>query len=92
VGYMHAAEMLRRGEIDATIWNIDEVPVRFPELKVVPLRTARAQAIAQLAGEAVLVTRPESPEVGQIANALLDWDVVLQVQAEVIAGRRYPAY
>jgi hypothetical protein len=92
VGYMHAAEMLLRGEIDATIWNIDEVSVRFPELKVVPLRTARAQAIARLAGEAVLVTRPESPEVGQITNALLDWDVVLQVQAEVVAGRRYPAY
>jgi hypothetical protein len=92
VGYMHAAEMLRRGEIDATVWNIDELPVRFPELKVAPLRTARAQAIAQLASEAVLVTRADSPEVAQIANALLDWDAVLHVQAEVVAGRRYPSY
>jgi hypothetical protein len=92
VGYMHAAEMLRRGEIDATIWNVDELPVRFPELQVVPLQTPRARAIARLAGEAVLVTRPESPEVSQIANALIDWNAVLQVQAEVVAGRRHPAY
>ena len=65
---------------------------RSPLSPRTPLRTSRARAIAQLAGEAVLVTRAESPEVSQLANALLDWDVVLQVQAEVVAGRRNPAY
>lgn len=92
VGYMHAAEMLQRGEIDATIWNVDELPVRFPQLKVVPLQTSRAQAIARLASEAVLVTRAGSTDVNQIAHALIDWEAVLRIQRDVVAGQRYPSY
>lgn len=82
VQYTNIVGMLRRGELDAGIWNEDDVHMRYPDLS--------ARAIDDGADEdntrAVIVVRSGDALTRQVIRALVDTGCVRAIQRQVMDG------
>lgn len=91
VAYSHLLDRLRGGQIDAAIWNLDELP-QNSGVGVRPLQSATAGQMAERNTEAVIVMDAGRPDLERLLPELVDQDAVAAIQQEVVEGRRIPSY
>lgn len=89
ISYAEAVPRLMSGAIDAAVWDADmPLPSGLP-LVTVPRR--RRDPAGDLDTEAVLVTRAESQELGDLIASVIDPAQVIAVQKRVLAGEELPS-
>lgn len=88
VPYSQLLSYLQDGEIDACVFNSDEVQERYLNFKQVPISFIEQNSNT----EAVLVSREEDVRVFRHLFSLVDTELILTIQKDVIAGVRYPNY
>lgn len=90
--YTILMERLLLREIDAVIWNADEVQVRHPGIAIRPLQSEKSRRLSRRHTCAAVVARKDRAGVVEMLQAVLDPAALAAVQAEVLAGTRLPSY
>jgi hypothetical protein len=91
IEYSQSLTLLDTGVIDATIWSAEALPPTLSSLRSVTLDQQREPALAALS-EAAIVVAAGNDTMRHLLQALIDPAPLLQIQAEVVAGTRRPAY
>lgn len=92
VHYMSLMAAMEKGQIDATVWNQDDFFASSYPFKAVPLALGAEPPRAQENTEAVLVVARGNQLMRQTLYSAIDPGLVCEIQKEVMAGRRVPAY
>lgn len=92
IPYSHLLQRLREGQIDAAIWNLDELSSGTMEIYSRPLQSPEARRIAESSSEAVLVIDANRPDLERLLPEIIDPAVVRRIQDEVLEGKRIPSY
>ena len=87
VDYSQLLEMLKRKEIDATVWNGDEISENNKDLNVVKLNIEQSDNTS-----AVIVIDRNRIDLRKVLIDAIDEQDVLDIQNDVIAGGRIPSY
>lgn len=87
VSYTHLIDKLKTGEIDATVWNGDELESTMDDIHTVtlPLKD-NTNTIA------VVIINSQRHELHRILTDLIDQDEVIRIQQQVINGDIIPSY
>lgn len=93
VPYTQLPELLRRGEVDATVWNLDEVHERIGEVvDVLPLGDEITRDLSLRNSSAALAVRSSSGGALSAVRHRINLDTVTDVQRSVLRGERLPSY
>lgn len=87
MGYHQIMEKLETGEIDAAVWNEDEITDKH--------LTMNYRAVPEddeIDTEAVLVVQTEKKEMANLLNEIIDVEVVKEFQQKVLSGKMTPSY
>lgn len=79
-------------ELDAAVWNYDEIQDHGLVIKNEPLRSKEAQDIEGSNTRAVLVVMQNNWGVEKIINRVLNKEKVIKIQTDVILNRILPEY
>lgn len=90
--YTVLLDKLLRREIDAVIWNADDVQVRHPGISVRPLQSVAGRAMNRRHTQAALVARADRHGVAELLRQVMDPAVLTAIQDEVLSGQRLPSY
>lgn len=90
--YTMLLDKLLRREIDAVIWNADEIQVRHPDILVRPLQSDAGRALSRRHTRAALVARGDRHGVVELLRDVMDPAALTAVQADVLTGSRLPSY
>lgn len=93
IDYSTSLKQLSSGEIDATVWVKQDLPLLPEQFHIVPIdrNNFEDNQLEQL-GEAVIVTLPDAVAVQHLLHATLDADHLGAIQSDVLTGRRRPTY
>lgn len=83
--YSHIIEHVIKGDIDATIMNLDEVADRHLKINCVPIKNENLDNTI-----AVLVVKSDGK--GGLLQKIIDSDSVLSIQKQVLEGKIEPSY
>lgn len=86
-GYSQILQRVVQGDIDAAVWNKDEIDEKLCEVKYYPIKE-----IGSSANEAVLVVSKDKPELAALLRELIDIKTVTNIQQLVLKGRITPSY
>ncbi|MET7640713.1 GntR family transcriptional regulator YhfZ [Streptomyces sp. NPDC005438] len=90
--YMQLPDLFARGEVDATVWNLDEVQGRMGEgVDVLPLSDEILGELSLRNARAAIVGRAEDRPLGVVRQAL-DPDLITGIQQAVLRGDLIPSY
>ncbi|TMQ96269.1 GntR family transcriptional regulator [Actinomadura soli] len=91
--YMQLGELFRRGEVDATVWNLDEVHQHIDEdFTTIPFDEVTSTGLADRNSSAVLAVRAgDSPALDAVRDRL-SAELVTRTQQAVLTGDRLPSY
>lgn len=93
ISYMQIRSALSTGQIDATIWNVDDFTLRpAPDFKLVSANKAGFGTLYDIYSEAVIVVAQEQKGLINLLNTVLNLEAFLAVQADVVAGKKLPSY
>lgn len=88
INYSQLMALLEQGEIDAAVWNMDNILEHYPHLNY------RKLALGQNHDEttAVLVVSTNRTAIHAVLDEYLDVPDILEQQRQVLAHERYPNY
>ena len=89
IDYNKIPELLKRGIIDATIWNLDEIEEQNMKIEYEELSN---KELVSLANEAVLITAENDSFLKNIVKKVIDKEYILQVQKDMLEDKIYPSY
>lgn len=87
INYSQLITHLQRGEIDAAVWNLDNILEHYPDLNYRKLDFAQNDE-----NTAVLVVSSQRPTIRAVLDEYLDVDAILEQRRQVLACERYPNY
>lgn len=87
VGYTQVMQKVLSGEVDAAIWNMDEIQEKLYDASYKVLEFEEEKDT-----EAVIVVRKDRRELASLINSLIDTDLVLRNQKLVMEGLLVPGY
>jgi hypothetical protein len=90
--YAQILSKLKNNEIDAAIWNEDEIREKNLDFKVAPLQNATALGIRSDDTTAVIVVSEESSKFEAILKRFVDFQATEAIQKKVIRGELTPVY
>lgn len=90
--YTVLLDQLLRRQIDAVIWNTDELQIRKPGITFQPLQSEASRRLSRRHTRAAIVAGGDRVGVAELLRGVLDPQVLTGVQAEVLAGSRLPSY
>lgn len=88
IEYSHIIEHVIKGDIDATVMNIDEVNDRGLRINYTPLVKEEDDSNTT----AVMVVKSKNKEIGELLKKIIDPKTVLQIQKQVLEGKIQPSY
>ena len=86
VDYNQMLPMIKRNEIQATVWNRDEINDALIQVNMVPIYSEEEST------EAVLVVDRNRPELIKLFEKLVDTKLVTEIQHKVMEGKMPPKY
>ena len=89
--YSELSEKLNKGEIDASLWNLDELKEKFILKNVHKLGKTIVKEMED-ACTAVLVVRNDDKKLQLLMKDILDIDEIHQIQGKVLEKEILPAY
>lgn len=87
VDYSQSLKRVLSGDIDAAVWNKDEILD-----KLIEINYAEIQDVNILADEAVLVVNKDEPELASLLDEIIDVNTVVNIQKLVLEGKITPSY
>lgn len=87
LNYNQIMEKLANKEIDAAVWNLDEILEHYPNFHYLPIAVEHNSD-----SEAVVITSLEKPEIGALLAQLIDVEKILDIQSKVIQKDISPVY
>ncbi|MFI9027199.1 GntR family transcriptional regulator YhfZ [Streptomyces sp. NPDC053560] len=91
--YMQLRDLFARGEVDATVWNLDEAQDHLgPDVDVQPLGDEITRDLALRNSSAALIGRAQSAGALSAVRDGVDLSLVTDLQREVLRGERMPSY
>jgi len=87
VDYSQILERVLSGDIDAAVWNKDEVTDKIVKINYI---TVDLQDVEDT--EAVIVVSSEKPEIASLLKEIIDADTVMNIQKLVLEGKITPSY
>ncbi|GAU75491.1 GntR family transcriptional regulator YhfZ [Fusibacter sp. 3D3] len=90
--YNQIIQKLEMNEIDAAIWNGDEIFEKKLEVYIQPLKNPVAIEMDKKGNVAVIVVSNETKVIGRIMERLLDLEMVEEVQKKVMNNDMIPIY
>ncbi|MFJ9178619.1 GntR family transcriptional regulator YhfZ [Streptomyces sp. NPDC102360] len=91
--YMQLRDLFAQDQVDATVWNLDEVQGRLGmEVDVLPLGDEVTRDLALRNSSAAIIGRTEGAKALSAVHDALDLSQVAQLQTEVLRGDRIPSY
>ena len=93
INFMNIFRCLSSGEIDAAIWTEDDMHPHLNENIVqLPLSAHTQQKVNQSDTQVALIIYKEDKLIGEVIKKTIKPDQVLQIQTDVIEGKRIPTY
>jgi hypothetical protein len=92
INYMNLMTALKKGQIDVTIWNADDVYASSHTFRAVPLDQTDEAAQLQENTEAVIVIRLSNRLVLQTLRSIINPELVCSIQKQVMDNQRMPVY
>ena len=89
IDYNKIPELLKRGIIDATVWNLDEIKEQNMKIQYEELEN---KTLVNLGNEAVLIVKQNDSALKNIADKVIDKDFILQMQKDILEDKLYPSY
>ena len=89
--YSELSVKLHSGEIDASLWNMDELREKFSAQNIHPIPSDATEEIRG-AGTAVLVVRKDDKRLKLLLPDILDINSIRKIQDDVINKKILPAY
>jgi hypothetical protein len=89
INYNKIPELLKRGIIDATVWNLDEIEEQNMKINYDELEN---KALVNLANEAVLIVKQNDSALKNIAGKVINKNHILQMQKDILNDKIYPSY
>jgi hypothetical protein len=93
VPFIQIPRLLRRGEIDATVWTVDQAETYLSP--GVQLRSLSEQVMAQVGAKstsATFIGRTGSHTVKAVLKASIDPAQVMEIQNKIVSGEMIPEY
>jgi hypothetical protein len=91
--YMQLRSLYERGEVDASVWNLDEVQGRMGDgVDVLPLGDEISRELSLRNSRAAIVGRADASRTLRAVRQALDLTVVTTLQDAVLRGERLPSY
>jgi len=90
--YNQILQKLQMNEIDAAIWNVDEIKEKNLDFHIQPLSKPLARDLDNKGTIATIVVSNETLVIGRIMQRLLALDAVEEVQKLVIEDQMMPVY
>ena len=87
IEYSRTIELVRNGDIDATIMNVDEILDKKDSIHFVDIEGYGAENT-----EAVIVASKEREEIRVILDKIIDIDTVLNIQKLILDDKIIPRY
>ncbi len=87
IDYSQSLKRVMSGDIDASVWNKDEILDKMIEVNYVEIQNPDI-----LADEAVLVVNKEEPEMASLLDEIIDVKTVTNIQKLVLEGKITPSY
>lgn len=87
MGYNQILEKLEAREIDAAVWNEDELTDKNINKNYQPIPEEN-----EIDTETALVVRSNKPEMAQLLNEIIDVKIVREIQQKVMKGELTPSY
>ncbi|MTI94752.1 MAG: hypothetical protein FH749_04570 [Firmicutes bacterium] len=88
--YAQILHKLAENQIDAAVWNLDEVVER--KLNYQPLRNRKSQEVAREDTTAVLAVHRDEKVLGNVLRRLVNMEGIEAIQRQVISGELIPSY
>lgn len=93
LAYTEIFTKLRQGVIDVTIWSLDEINEKYPDLPMAPTSThSGLRRTMADCDDAVVLTRDEDAYIRPLLRDIINIPKLRQVQEEVRLGRKMPSY
>jgi hypothetical protein len=90
--YMNLMAAMQRGEIDATVWNVDDFHASSHPFKVIPLRVTDSSVSQNENTEAVIAIAEANRHVLQTLRSVIDKGLVRDIQRRVMQNELTPTY
>jgi len=90
--YNQILQKLQINEIDAAIWNVDEIKEKNLDFHIQPLRKELARELDRKGTIATIVVSKDSMVIGRIMERLLELYAVEDIQKQVIEDKIMPVY
>ncbi|MFZ5974106.1 MAG: GntR family transcriptional regulator YhfZ [Bacillota bacterium] len=91
--YNQIISKIRKGEIDATVWSLDEIEEKYPGLNMVPAENSEEmKSITYESACAVILIREDTKFCASILREVLDLEKLSRIQKEVMDGHKTPSY
>jgi hypothetical protein len=88
--YTQVLRELSAGRLDAAVWNSEDI--NGSGFNVVPLASPEARALSGTNTVAAVCVRADDEFSSRIIRSKLDRDRILEIQRDVLAGRKLPRY
>ncbi len=87
VEYNRLLSLVQSGDLDATVWNEDEIIEKMSDVHCVPVSYGKSEDT-----NAVIITKKDEPIIGLLLKRIIDRDEILRIQHSVETGQRIPSY
>lgn len=87
VDYSRILSRVIEGDIDAAVWNKDELTDKIVYINYVPITTENVSDT-----EAVIIVKKEKQEIISLLDEIIDIETVLTIQKLVLEGKITPSY
>lgn len=90
--YNQIIEKLENEEIDAAIWNEDEIIEKGLKHNISKLKNPKSLEVDEQAATAVMVTHKDHAEIQNIIRKFINMEIIKNTQKQVISGDIIPMY
>ena len=92
MSYNQILSQLEAGEVDAAIWNLDELQEKNISAHLIPLQNEQAKELDRAGTKAVIVVDFSNRHIGEIMAKLMDFSRIEGIQKMVVEHKKIPMY
>lgn len=92
MSYNQIVQKLQNNEIDAAIWNVDEIEEKNIKFNICPLANPKTREVSQKDTIATIVINKDSKEIKEVIKKIIDMEKVEEIQQKVMNKEMIPSY
>lgn len=92
IPYNQIPNQMEQGNIDATIWKLDELQITHTKFQIAKLRNEKAKDLIKNYTSAVIVGRKENHDFNKVLGKLINMEKIEEIQQKVINKEIIPTF